>query len=284
MKKDEKPMEWGDFTNKVLGIIGKFVLIPLILIGSAFVFISPVIGLAIIFGSAFLFVGATLMLVIFKPVLIKKYPEPKKPEKPANFEQMSREERKKLPFQSSGEYMVDPAEPYEEMNKLHKFAVDRFGGDLQLALDYIFTNLGAEEQNSFIDNLSETDIAAARNLVFAKAKQRLTDKEIKGIVNDSVALSYLGMEEEDVLKAKKNPFVKKMFISIGALLISVVVVAVLLVLAEEYIVDDEWAQPVAAIIGCGSTFFVFKTVKDIMNCIRFKRLKRKLEKEKKDEN
>ena len=75
MKKDKnKPMEWGDFTNKFLEIIGKFFFIPLILIGSAFVFIFPVIGLAIIFGSAFLFVGATLILVIFKPVLIKNIP------------------------------------------------------------------------------------------------------------------------------------------------------------------------------------------------------------------
>ena len=180
--------------------------------------------------------------------------------------------------------MVDPDEPYEKMNNLHKLAVDKFGGDLQLALDYIFTNLEPQEQNVYAENLSGTDIVAAGDLMIDKAEQTMTDKEIESIVNDSVELTYLDMEEEGVLKAEKNPFVKKMFISIGALLVSVVVVAVLLVLAEEYIVDDDWAQPVASLIGCVSTFFVFKTVKDIMNCIRFKRLKRKLEKEKKDEN
>ena len=283
MKKDEKPMEWGDFTNKILGIIGKYVLIPLVIIGAVLVIISPVIGLAIIFSSAFLFLMAVIVIVILKPVITQKYPEPKQPEKPANFEHMSLEERRALPYQSRGRYMVDPSEPYEEMNKLHRFAADNFNGDLQLAMHYIFTNFKGEELDSYAENLSDKDAEAYTDLILTSADQMLTTKEKKELVRRSFALAHLDMEEEDVLKTEKNPFVKKLLISLGCLLACSGVIALLLVLADEYIIDEDKAKAISILIGCGSSFFVYRAVRYIMNSIRFKVLKRKLEKERKEQ-
>ena len=62
MKKDTTATEWSDFTNKILGFLGKFILLPLVVLGGIVSLLgNGLIGMLIMFGSCFLFLLVALV-------------------------------------------------------------------------------------------------------------------------------------------------------------------------------------------------------------------------------
>lgn len=113
MKKENAVTEWSDFTNKVLGILGKFVLLPLVVIGGLISLLgNGLIGVLMMFGACFLFLMVALLLIAFKPLIVKKYPEPKRTLRPVSFlAELPNGEQKEETIMTTGKYKVSSSTP-----------------------------------------------------------------------------------------------------------------------------------------------------------------------------
>jgi hypothetical protein len=256
MKKEKKPMEWADFTNKILGTAGKFVMLPLVVIGALLTLSGEVIGIAVRCGGCFLFVLLALTLVILKPILIKKYPEKRK-----------------------DRYMADPAAPYEALSPIQKLAVDQFNGNIEEACAYVLDNMDKAAQIEYTENLTQDEAMAFFRVMNRQMESKYTKKEIKKLVDLEYALSYLHMTEEEILTAQKNPFTPKLWRRVGILLAIAVGIGVITGLGERFWWDSSVVGTVDMILGCAMTFYVWRVVEAIRQCSQFKKAKRALQKE-----
>lgn len=109
----------------------------------------------------------------------------------------------------------------------------------------------------------------------------MPSKELNTIVRQSYDLAHLDMSEEEVLSSKKNPFVPKLLGWTGGLLIACVTIGLILGLGNRLIGNESVVETISIFLSCGSTFFVYKVVALLVNCIRFQRVKRSLQKENK---
>lgn len=61
MKNDTKAIEWSDITNNVLGFLGKYILLPLVVLGGIVSLLgNGAIGLLILVGACVLFLLVAL--------------------------------------------------------------------------------------------------------------------------------------------------------------------------------------------------------------------------------
>lgn len=280
MRKKTEVKEWGDFTNKFLGNFGKFFLLPLVALGGILCIVKqPMIGLALIFGAAILFLLAALLLVILKPMLVKKYPEPEFHVQPVSIRvELPGEEPREETVMTTGKYRVSSSAPRKNLTRIQKLAVDKCNGDLEASLHYLFTYMSQEDQEAYTKNITPQEASAYMSLLNVKAKLEMTEKELKKVVDDAVLLAHLDMTEEQILAAQKNPFVPKLWCWIGGLLVACIVVGFVVGLGKSLFQDESLANAVSTVLGCSTTFFVYKVVEMLTNSIRFRKAKRNLQK------
>lgn len=285
MKKDTTATEWSDFTNKILGFLGKFILLPLVVLGGIVSLLgNGLIGMLIMLGSCFLFLLVVLVLVILKPILIKKYPEPEICVRPVSIRvELPGEEPREETVMTTGKYRVSSSIPRAKLTRIQKLAVDRCKGDLEAALHYLFTYMSHEDQNAYTKNITSQETAAYMSLLNVKAKLEMTEKELKKVVDDAVRLAHLDMTEEQIMSLEKNPFVPKLWRWLGGLLLACVVVGVITGFGNHFVQDEGLVETLSVVLGCGTTFFVYKVVEMLMNSIRFRKVKRNLQKDTKKE-
>ena len=252
-------MLWSDFTNKVLTKMGKFVLLPLVVIGALLVLSGEMIGIALLFGGCVVFLLVALTLVVFKPLLVKKYPESKS--------------NTPLP----DKYIVDQSVPYEELSLIQKLAVDQFEGDVVLAWEYVFTHEEKEKQVEYTKTINEWEACAAYKVIKAQMNEKFTDKEFNKAIEVELILDTLEMTEEQVLMYEENPFFSDLWKWIGVLLLTSVAIGVVIGLGHRYIRDESAVDSVAALLGCGTTFVALKVVGLLLKGIRFHKAKRILQ-------
>ena len=135
MKKGNTVTEWSDFTNKVLGILGKLVLLPLVIIGGLVsVFWNGLVGMLMMFGACLIFLLVALLLIAFKPRIIKKHPEPTQQLRPVSFVvNLPNVESREETVMTSGKYKVSSSLSRLQLTKLQKLAIDKCKGDMEAA-------------------------------------------------------------------------------------------------------------------------------------------------------
>lgn len=275
MKKENTVKEWSDFTNKVFSILGKFFVIPLVIIGSLLcIFWNIFVGLLLIVGPCLIILLVALILIAFKPLIVKKYPDPK-PElhlRPITFVvDLPDMEPKEETVMTTGKYRVSSSLSRLQLTKLQKLAVDKCKGDMEAAWYYLVTYMSHEDQDAYTKDLTPQETAAYMSLLNIQAKQKYTKKELQGIVDQAARLAYLDMSAEQVITAEKNPFAKKMWISISILLVSSITFGVLIGLGAE---SEFLGAILPGCLGLVMTFYVYKVVADILNYFRFKKARR----------
>lgn len=275
MKKENTVKEWSDFTNKVLGILGKFVLLPLVIIGGLVsVFWDGMIGTLMMAGACLTFLLVPLILIAFKPCIVKKYPAPN-PElnlRPIAFlVDLPDMEPKEETVMTTGKYRVSSSLSRLQLTKLQKLAVDKCKGDMEAAWYYLVTYMSHEDQDAYTKDLTPQETAAYMSLLNIQAKQKYTKKELQGIVDQAARLAYLDMSAEQVITAEKNPFTNKMWISVSILLVCSIAFGVLIGFGTE---SKFFGAVLPGCLGLVTTFYVYKVVADILNYFRFKKARR----------
>jgi len=273
VKKENAVTEWSDFTNKVLGILGKFVLLPLVVIGGLISLLgNGLIGMLMMFGACFLFLIVALILIAFKPLIVKKYPEPKRTLRPVSFlVELPNGEQKEETIMTTGKYKVSSSTSRSSLTRIQKLAVDKCSGDIEAAMYYLVTYMSAENQVAYTNNLLPQETAAYMSLLNTQAEQKYTKKELQQVVNQSVRLAHLDMSAEQVLAAEKNPFSKKMWLSIAALLGCSIAFGVLIGLSSK---NEFLGYILPGCLGVAMTFFVYRVVANILNFFRFRKAQR----------
>ena len=257
MAKGNRPMEWAEFTNSLLSRLGKFIMLPLVVIGVLLCLGKNVgLGVLLISGGCMLLVLVALGLVIFKPLLIKKYPI-KRPDK----------------------YKVDPTIPYEELSDFQKLAVDHCDGDMVEAFVYMVDNLDEATQIAYTKDISSEEAAACLEGMNRVVERDNSEKERRDAVELEIALGCMQLTQEDVLATQKNPFVPKLWAWAGVLLAGCVAGGVVLGFGTKFFAQNI-VETVTVIIGVATTFVVFKVVSVLLNLIRFRRAKRIIEEQK----
>ena len=183
---------------------------------------------------------------------------------------------------TTGKYTVSSSMPRKDMTRIQKLAVDKCNGDVEAALHYLCTYMSHEDQDAYTKNITPWEAEAYMSLLNVKATLEMTEKELKGVVDNAMRLAYLNMTEEQVLAAEKNPFVPKLLAWLGGLLLASVAVGVIAGLGSRLIPGEGTAQTVAAVLGCGTTLMVYKVVEHLMNTLRFRSVKRHLQKAEKE--
>lgn len=275
MKKENTVTEWSDFTNKVFSVFGKFLVIPLVIIGSLICLLGNVfVGLLLVAGPCLIILLVALILIAFKPLIIKKYPDPK-PElnlRPITFVvDLPDMEPREETVMTSGKYRVSSSLSRLQLTKLQKLAVDKCKGDMEAAWYYLVTYMSHEDQDAYTKDLTPQETAAYMSLLNIQAKQKYTKKELQGIVNQCARLAYLDMSAEQVITAEKNPFTKRMWISVSILLVCSITFGVLIGLGVE---SEFLGAILPGCLGLVMTFYVYKVVADILNYFRFKKARR----------
>ena len=257
MAKGNGQMEWSEFTNGLLSRMGKFVMLPLVVIGVLLCLGNKVgLGTLILVVGCVLFVLVALGLVIFKPLLLKKYP-----------------------IERPDKYKVDPTIPYEELSDFQKLAVDHCDGDMVEAFIYMMDNLDEATQVAYTKDISSDEAAACLQGMNRMVERDHSEKERRDAVELEIALGCMQLTQEDVQAAEKNPFVPKLWAWAGVLLAGCVAGGVVLGFGTKFFAQNI-VETVTVIIGVATTFVVFKVVYVLLNLIRFRRAKRIIEEQK----
>lgn len=133
---------------------------------------------------------------------------------------------------------------------------------------YLVTYMSAEDQVAYTNNLLPQETAAYMSLLNTQAEQKYTKKELQQVVNQSVRLAYLDMSAEQVITTEKNPFSKKMWISITVLLGCSIAFGVLIGLGSK---NEFLSSILPGCLGVVMTFFVYRDVANILNFFRFRK-------------
>lgn len=176
--------------------------------------------------------------------------------------------------------MVDASKPYEELTKIHKLAVDRFDGNVEEAIAYIFHNHeSVEELSSYSEEFTAAEASAALQFIDRHISQNCSREEIHNAVELAYSLQQVDMTEEEIRETEKNPFIPKMWRSAGLFLLFAVCVGVVVGLGERFLGDVSVVAIVASCLGIASTNFAFRVAGDIMTAIHFRKAKRLIAKE-----
>ncbi len=171
-------------------------------------------------------------------------------------------------------YWVDTQKNSEELTELEKIAVEHCGGDLMAACTYLIETADAETMDVYADNFMPDEAA-----IFLMAFMDLADKKIpkerrNAIINKNVMLAGLDMTKEQIVATEKNPFVSKLWISTGLLLLCSIGIGVVVGLGKRFLTDQSAVETISSLLGCVSIFFVYKVVAEILNVFRFRKTKR----------
>lgn len=257
MKNDTKAIEWSDITNNVLGFLGKYILLPLVVLGGIVSLLgNGAIGLLILVGACVLFLLVALVLIVLKPFIIKKHPE-----------------------KSEDTYKIDITTPYEELSPFQKLAADHCDGDLVEAFIYMTENLDEETQIAYTENLSSKEALACVCAMDKILEREHLKKKFDNALDLEYILANLDMTEEQIMSAEKNPFVPKLWRLLGGLFLACVVFGAIAGFGNRFVQDESIVETIAIISGCGATFFVYKVAMALINSIRFRKAKRILQKD-----
>lgn len=72
---DGKAKDWAGFNEKYFRILLKYIFLPLLMAGVVLFFFHNFIGILVIVGSCFVVVLGFILLIVLKPLIVKKYPE-----------------------------------------------------------------------------------------------------------------------------------------------------------------------------------------------------------------
>lgn len=254
--------DWDSLNEKYFHVLMKFIFMPLLLAGVAIFFLHSGIGILLMVGACFVLVLGVFLLVLLKPLLVKKYPE--------NLPSRS------VPV-SDPSLVVDTGKPYEALSKIHKLAVDRFSGRVDEAIVYIFRNHEtAEELNTYVEEFTQAEALFSLKFIDRHISENVPREEIRRVVDLEFSLNAISMTEQQVLESRKNPFVAPAWRRAGLFLLFAVCSGAVGGLGERYLGADPAITTVTAALGILSTIFAFRVAEPIMNAFHFRKAKRLL--------
>lgn len=253
----KQPMDWSAFTNKVLGTLGRCFLLPLVVFGGLLAFKGDAsTGVDVLFGASCVFLLAALGLAVFKPLLIKKYPE-----------------------DSREKYIVDPHIPHEQLSPLQKIAVAYCDGNLIDACSYMLENLDLQTQREYTAELTQEEAEACMVAFDRLITRTHTEKAVEEIVDQEHRLTALKMTQEQLLAADKNPYVAKMWKWVGILAVTCVAVVLTATFGGRLFRNNSLAESIATLLACAATFFAYRVADLLISFIHFRHAKRSLQKQ-----
>ena len=281
MKKETPVKEWPDITNGILSFWGKFFLIPLVCLGSLVCLCgNAFIGMLLIFGAVVVFLLVALLLLLFKPVLVKKYPIHTKQLRPVSILVDILGEAPREEFvMTTGEYRVSAEMPRGNMTPLQKLAVDRCSGDLEAAWHYLLTYKN-EAVTAYLKQATprEKEACASCSRVRADARSPEEDARLMDQAVVSAHLSSLGMTKEQVLSSKRDPFTPKFLKWTGISLTGGAMIGLAAGLGYRFIRNERVVDISIVLLILGTIIAVFKAIPVLIDVIWFRKTKRLLKK------
>ena len=161
------------------------------------------------------------------------------------------------------------------MREIDKLATEQFGGNTEDALESLIKNKDGRFPQ-FIKELNKKEAAFAFRQLHKYHVDKIIDEEFGGkeqFANEvmlEMKLDELGMTKEDVINSDNNPFSKALIKSIAKLVTSVIVPLFIYVLIKSM----KNAETILVIQGVLITYFSFEAVGCVMNCLKFKNVKK----------
>lgn len=160
------------------------------------------------------------------------------------------------------------------MREVEKLAQEKFNGDIYKALDYAYRNWGStvnDRMSKLYSELTKEELKMAAQIIRNLAIERSGKDKVEKFEKSIGIMKSLNLSDDEITKAKENPFKKSMIISIISMLI-VIVVPLLLHLAVDN-ATQKWIES-AQVILIG--IFASKLADSVRKSFLFKKAKQGL--------
>lgn len=162
------------------------------------------------------------------------------------------------------------------MREVEKLAQEKFDGDIYKALDYAYRNWGSKDtvndrMRKLYSELTKDELKMAAQIIRNLAIERSGKNKVEKFEKSIGIMKSLNLSDDEISKAKENPFKKPMIVSIISLLI-VIVVPLSLYLAIDNSIQ-KWIESTQVIlIG----IFAFKLADSVRKFFLFRKAKQVL--------
>jgi len=161
------------------------------------------------------------------------------------------------------------------MREIEKIAKEKFDGDIYKAIDFVYRNY-AKESNPYMDKIyrefTQQELEMSSQVVRNLAIERSGKKRVEKFEKSIGIMKSLNLSDDEISKAKENPYKKSMITSIISMLI-VIFVPGLLCLAVDVATQKRIESVQVVLIG----IVAYKLAESVRKFFLFKKAKRALD-------
>ena len=113
-----------------------------------------------------------------------------------------------------------------QMREIEKIANEKFDGDIYKAIDFVYRNY-AKESNPYMDKIysefTQQELEMSAQVVRNLAIERSGKNKVKKFEKAVGIMNSLNLSDEEIIRAKENPYKKRLVKSLISMFLVVVV-------------------------------------------------------------